>query len=396
VAALLLLVAIHLIPLPDSWWRALPGRDHVERGYALLGMPPTALPLTLDRDGTIASALAIIPPAAMFLLVLQMGDRARRRLAWVVLAFAAFSIVLGAFQLIGGPESRLRFYAITNRTVPVGFFSNTNHLATLVLSALPFAGFLAARSLSRGAGGSRRGSGVILSGSIAVFLAVGLGAIGSLAGYALFLPAALAALLVYKRATGPLGGRWLAALAVVFAMFLGLALAGPVNEQALSGKVGSASSRRAIAERTIDAVGDFFPAGSGLGTFQNVYRLYDDPNLADKEYVNHAHSDYLEVALELGLSGILLVLAFVLWWLSRTLQVWRREFPGSALARAGSVVVGVVLLHSLVDYPIRTAAIAALFGCACALLLPPRKIRERPEADEGRESSEGLRHLQAN
>lgn len=393
-----LLCLASLIPLPPAWWSQLPGRAPVVHGFSILGMPLPQLPVSLAPQGTIASLLSVLPPAAIFLLALHSHNSERRRLAWLVVAIAVVSIVLGAFQLFGGTGSPLRFYEITNADSPVGFFANTNHLATLVLCALPFAAVLAARSVSgRSAGRARRSSGMITSVAVAAFLAVGIGIIGSLAGYGLFFPAAMGSLLVYKRASmGRVPTKWLVALGGVFVMFLALALAGPLNEQALSKKLdANPSSRRVIAERTIDAAKDFMPFGSGLATFQNIYRTYDDPNRADREYVNHAHNDYVEVALELGAPGLLLILLFLAWWGRRTLRAWRGDFEGASLARAGSVAIGVVLLHSLVDYPIRTAAIAALFAVACAFLVPYVAPRARAEPADSADGGGGLRHLEA-
>ena len=101
--------------------------------------------------------------------------------------------------------------------------------------------------------------------------------------------------------------------------------------------------------------------------------------------VNHAHNDYLEIALELGLPGLVLVLLFALWWLRRSLAVWREDSPFIASGRAGSVIIGLVLMHSLVDYPIRSSAIAAIFAIGCALLVPGRvssRVREAPQERE--------------
>jgi O-antigen ligase len=111
------------------------------------------------------------------------------------------------------------------------------------------------------------------------------------------------------------------------------------------------------------------------------------------DFTNHAHNDYLEFVLELGIAGILLILGFVVWWWRRSLQAWRDDYKGASLARAGSVAIGVVLAHSLVDYPMRTSAIASIFAVGCALLLQPRS-RNRAAAREADPSSK-LRHLEA-
>ena len=39
-----------------------------------------------------------------------------------------------------------------------------------------------------------------------------------------------------------------------------------------------------------------------------------------------------------------------------------------------SIVIVLLLLHSAVDFPLRTAALTVLFAIACAYLIPGRKI----------------------
>jgi O-antigen ligase len=133
--------------------------------------------------------------------------------------------------------------------------------------------------------------------------------------------------------------------------------------------------------------------GTGLGTFQTVYRRYENPDRVTRSYANHAHNEYVEFVLELGIAGLLLILAFIAWWATALVRVWRSEVPGAAMARAASVAIGVVLLHSIVDYPLRTSAIAAVLGFACALLVPAPRRESEPAEAAGPESD--LRHLKA-
>lgn len=396
--AFLLIGLLTLIPLSPGLWTGLPFRDSVAQGYRLLGFELPALPVTLSVHGTIASLLSLIPPAAIFLLVLQLPAEQRRMLPWAVLAVAGVSIVLGAFQLMGGENSALRLYQITSPHAAVGFFANQNHLATLLLCALPFTGVLAARVATRSGPRSKRSAGAVVSLAVALFLTTGIAMSGSAAGYGLFLLSALATVLIYRRAVvGRLGWPWGLGLGALLAALIVAGLAGPVSTQSLSEEMSEdPASRRVLAETTLEAVGETFPVGTGLGTFSTVYRQFEEPNRVSRGYANHAHNDYVEIALELGLAGILLVLAFIVWWLRQSWRVWRNDFAGSALARSGSVIVGIVLLHSIVDYPIRTAAIAALFAAACAFLVPRAGPARRPAADGGEgEGAAPLRHLEA-
>lgn len=394
VGVFVLVALVMLVPLPPSVWTGLPLRDQIVSGFQLLGMPLPALPLSLAPPSTLWSLLSLLPPAAMFLMVVSLSNEDRRRLAIPLLAVAGVSIVLGAFQLLGGTESPLRPYAVTNVTSPVGFFANVNHEGTLLLCSLPFVAFLAGRAAGRRSR-SKRSGGAVISVALALFLAVGIAISGSSAGYGLFLPTALASLLIYRRAVvGRIAWPWTVGMAVVLVVFAVAALRGPLSSEAFAGDLSDQpTSRRVLAATTTQAAEDSFPVGTGLGTFSTVYRRYENPDRVTRQYANHAHNDYLEIVLELGLAGLLLILAFLAWWAMAVVRVWRSEVPGAGMARAATVAIGVVLLHSIVDYPLRTAAIAAVVAFACALLIPaPRRDAEPSDAEE---TGSDLRHLKA-
>jgi O-antigen ligase len=387
-----------LVPLPASIWSALPGRAPIAEGYALLGLAPPPLPLSLAFHNSLASLLWLLPPAAMFMLVMLISPQRRRLLLRTLLVMAGLSIVVGAAQLLGGSGSRLRPYTITNETLAVGFFANANHLATLLVCAIPVTGYLAGRSVARSQGRSRRFSAVMVSGAIAVLLLVGIAIIGSMAGYGLALPATLAALLIYRRAAyGPISLRWLGGFGLVVLLFGVLAFAGPLNRESLSAETSAEpTSRASLARNTVRLIGDTFPAGTGLGTFSDVYRTIEQPNPDAREFANHAHNDYVEIVLEMGLAGALVVIAFLAWWGRRAWTAWTSDNQGASVARAGSVMVMVVLLHSLVDYPLRTSAIAALFAMACALMLPSATRREPARTAGGADrNADAARHIEA-
>jgi O-antigen ligase len=392
--AFVLVVLISLIPLPASLWAGLPYRDEIATGFKLIGMPLPALPLSLAPPSTIWSLLALLPPAAMFLMVASLPNDERRRLAVPLLAVASLSIVLGAFQLLGGPESPLRPYAVTNNTSPVGFFANVNHEGTLLLCSLPFMAFLAGRAAGRRSR-SKRSGGAVISVAVGLFLTVGIAISGSSAGYGLFIPTALASLLIYRRAVvGRIAWPWTAGMSLVLLIFTVVALRGPLSSEAFAGDLtDQPTSRRVLAATTVRAIEDSFPVGTGLGTFQTVYRRYENPDRVTRQYANHAHNDYVEFVLELGIAGLLLILAFIAWWAMALVRVWRSEVPGAGMARAASVAIGVVLLHSIVDYPLRTSAIAAVVAFACALLVPaPRRESDLTDAED---PGSDLRHLKA-
>ncbi len=96
----------------------------------------------------------------------------------------------------------------------------------------------------------------------------------------------------------------------------------------------------------------------------------------------------MEIILETGLPGLILLLLFVAWWGSRAFVIWRS--PNAAeLARAACIASAAILLHSLVDYPLRTAAIATSMAMALALMAEPARRRDQVRLAELRPT----RHL---
>jgi O-antigen ligase len=146
-------------------------------------------------------------------------------------------------------------------------------------------------------------------------------------------------------------------------------------------------SREQILQTTGRAMADYLPAGSGLGSFRKVYRLYESPGTVTNEYVIHAHNDYAELALELGVPGVILMALFLAWWAGAAWAVFGRS-EGSPFARAAAIASAALLAHSLVDFPLRTAALSTCFAM-CLALLADRRLPQRQDAADLRPT----RHL---
>jgi O-antigen ligase len=143
----------------------------------------------------------------------------------------------------------------------------------------------------------------------------------------------------------------------------------------------SVTSRQEMLATTTRAIRDFMPWGSGLGSFRSVYHLYESREQLSTTYVNHAHDDYAELTLELGVPGVLLIVAFLIWWGRAAWRAWRGA-DAAIYARAASIATAAILIHSLVDFPLRTAAISAAFAMALGLLV------ERPRPSPAAEKSD--------
>jgi len=377
--AAFVVVVLQLIPLPASLW-AHGIRMRIAEGYSLLGRPVPSLPLSLTPYASLSTLLAIIPPLAVFCAILRLGAFRASWLAAALLAGAVAGITLGALQVVApGAASPWYLYHETNRGVAVGFFANANHMADLLVCGLPFIAALAAGGRSRNI--QRYSALLIILAGAALLLVVGIALNGSLAGYTLAVPAIAASILIVAPAQRSVR----LPVAIIAGLALVAAVAAMASTSIGSSRIGqeasgSVESRQEILKTTGRAIRDTMPFGSGLGSFVKVYPLYESADHVTPEYVVHAHNDYAELALELGLAGVLLIGVFLAWWTAAVRAGWRTG-GGGPYARAASIASAVILVHSVVDFPLRTAAISATFAMCLALLINRRPAQRQDPAD---------------
>ena len=151
------------------------------------------------------------------------------------------------------------------------------------------------------------------------------------------------------------------------------------SELAGSPDIGTLYSRGHIWEVTTQAIGHSFPFGTGLGTFHGTFSLFENPATIDQNSVNHAHNDYLELVLETGLPGLILLSVFLAWYMWQSVNIWRSPLS-SLFAKGASIASAAILAHSIVDYPLRTSAVAALFAACLAMMAESTRQGRSAEA----------------
>ncbi|MBA3666252.1 MAG: O-antigen ligase family protein [Sphingomonas sp.] len=372
VVAAVTLFAVHLLPLPPAIIMAMPGREIVAEGRVILGLRAGWSSLSLSPYDTAAAILPLLPPVAMLCAIVRLRAYSPHGLAVAVLTATVAAVALGALQT-GSPDpptSPWYLYKISNFGVATGFFANSNHMASMLLVSIPFMVALAAHS-SRAAKEARKRFTLLVVGAAGLgLIMVGLALNGSLSGYGLVIPVTIASLLIAI----PLGlTARRAALGLCAAGMLAffLLLFSPLSNH-MPGAATSIDSRQEMLAGGTAAFTQFAPVGSGFGTFTRVYPLFERPGEVDATFVNHAHNDYLELAVETGLPGIALMLLFLLWWAAAVRRMLASP-AADGFAMAGAIGSAAVLVHSAVDYPLRTAAVAALFATCIALILVSRR-----------------------
>jgi len=95
-------------------------------------------------------------------------------------------------------------------------------------------------------------------------------------------------------------------------------------------------------------------------------------------FVNNAHDDYLELAVETGVFGPALLAMLFLWLSQRGIVLWHVESLDRAGRTAAFALLGLaaLALHSIFDYPLRTQAILAV---ATLLLVCVAAAHSRPQ-----------------
>ena len=374
----LAVAAIQLVPLPATVWPQLGGRARIASGFEVLGMHIPALSISLAPYDSVAALFAFVPPLAILCAMMRLRAYRASWLAFALIAGAIAGVLLGMLQVSGGPDSPWYLYQRTNRGLATGFFANANHMATLLVVSLPFLAALLASA--QGAKVQRYSAAVALVGATALVVIVGIALNGSLAGYALVVPVLLGSGLILipasttvRRVAGI--GAGLLLIAALFALWTT-----PIGSRSLGEDASSSvQSRQEILQTSVGPLRDFMPFGSGLGTYRAVYQLYEDHVRIDPTFVRHAHNDYLELAVETGIPGLIVLIAFLAWWAAAAGTAWRSA--GAPLGRAAAIASAAILAHSLVDYPLRTAAIAATFAMCLGLLVERRVERDADKSD---------------
>lgn len=363
---------IQLLPLPPGIWQSLPGRGDIVAALELAGTADSWQPLTIAPYRTLAALLALAPPLVMLWFAARSTDRELFGLVTAVAAMCLVAVVVGAGQLAQGPGGWLDFYATGDTGILHGFNANRNTAADILL-----VGIVALAALwSQWHPAQARVPSLALAG-LGALLVLGVFLTGSRSGIALTplaLGFALAIVRTDKGGPGKLPGRkaWLAL------SMLGLAAAAafwwwrtnPAIARVLARFDFAGEFRPELWRDAWYAVWQYWPVGSGLGTFIPAMLPSERLEVVDATLPNRAHNELLELALEGGLPLLAcwgVVAAIVLWRLPRALSA------GSNLPRQygllAAAILSIAALHSLVDYPLRSMAMASLVAMAVGIVL---------------------------
>ena len=371
--------AIQLMPLPPTLWHALPGRETIVEIDRLLGQEGMWRPISLAPSQTWNSLLAMTVPFAALLLVARLEPEDQSRLLFTIVGIAGISALLGFVQLLSDIGGAAYLYRITNTGSMVGLFANRNHHALFQACAILIACMLLRDEMMRRRQRKQIRLGLIfaivlctamtaLVGSRGGFVA---GVVAFAAGYAMIMPAWHSGL----------GDRRQGRTSAASARFSQLpAYSPPVLLAALFGTVIWFSTRTTAINRVADenAVDDmrfrawptvrdmmetYWTTGSGMGSFADVFRVFEPDSLLRPAYFNHAHNDWAELVLTGGLPFLLILLAALIWFGRKFAALGSRNLVKGYRGDYRLAVLVIILLlaaGSAVDYPLRVPSLQVM------------------------------------
>lgn len=312
-------------------------------------------------------------PIGVLLLGVQLNSEERFALLPLLLTFGLISAFVGVIQIFSDPTGLLYLYETTNRGASVGFFANRNHQALLLAMVLPTLCVYISTQF-RSEHQRKLGEMIGITASLVIILLILI--VGSRAGLFLGLIAAVGAFTLYRQNRAlatrqrPLSLKTTIAIAFSGLMaftFVSVVMARAKAFDRLMAPDQGEDLRFQIWSGILNSLESFLPFGSGAGTFATIYRKLEVDGQLTGNYANQAHSELLDLPLTMGAPGTLVAATFFVMLMLKLVSVLR---GGSIPVRhvlyqkLGLILLLMIFLSSLVDYPLRTPIIATFFTVA--------------------------------
>lgn len=352
---------VQIFPLPPSLWHHLPGQEVRTAVLNMAGLATAWQPISLTPVTSIYSAIAMIGFVMALLAVITVSDREFHAIIIVVLVFVAIGLLIGVVQISSGGNYP-RFFASADYTAMIGLYANKNHMGLAMASSIPLA-YYRARQSKRWASSRQM---IFYGYWLLIMLALPL--TNSRAGVVFGLTASAA---VAWTSLNRLSWKVKSAAAAVFAILVATLAVSPMP-QALLGRFAAVSqdNRWEIFLHSATLVTPYGIFGSGLGSFREVFQTFENLEWIGPRYVNNAHNDYLQILIEMGMVGPIIVIG-MLWCVGRAMMTASasRNSLYKQAAWVGFIVVALFAMHSVVDYPLRRPASVAIFIAALSAIL---------------------------
>ncbi len=370
------LAAVQVMPLPSC---AVELISPLRLGlYAPLLSVPDTVTISFNPHAGAIEALKWCPMALAYFMGIY-AIRTRRQteiIIWTVLGLGIFQAAYGIYQISSGTEQVWNWIKTGQHGFVVGTYISRNELAYFlelsVLLALGMAmGVHMREPLANGWKNILDESfwKPVLPGFTAVILAIALLLTGSRGGIlscggGLI---SMAVLFLVKKQMRAASIKIFGVAIIIFFYGLGVGLE---RTAARFGQDGDLEHRLDIAGSVLPMIADYPLSGVGMGAFNTAYSPYALPQYGRNVDVVHAHNDWIEVAAEMGLPGLVLCGSGFAWFMGTSIRSWRKRNDPGVLGTGAGIMAGLIsiALHSFFDFGMRVPANALATGLLCALL----------------------------
>lgn len=381
----ILLVTTYLVPISGQLINFSGGAGDVATVRAAADVSGALQLLSMAPAATWQSLFFLFAPLAVLLSALQLNRDDLRLSVRLLLVAGAISGVIGVLQLAGGASSPLYFYQVTNNGSAVGLFANRNHAAVFLACLFPMLALFAAKAEEANRGRNTR---QLIAMAIAIILVPLILVTGSRSGMLTATVGLIGAALLYvshapsyrgstkAKSTTPI---WAAAILVCLVLVTVYFSRAEAIERIFA-ENGAVNDRADFWTSGLQLFWQYFPLGFGPGGFVPAFQNIEPLAQLNGTYLNRLHNDWLETALTFGVPGILLMLAGAVYYTRRSFVLWMRmdgARSAVALGRMASIVIAILGIASMSDYPLRTPAMA---GFAALVLVWFAHARHAPEA----------------
>jgi putative inorganic carbon (HCO3(-)) transporter len=382
------------VELPTAWLAALSPVTQEIYSSAQKILPPTqaaeAFPISLEPGKTIDRAMLTLACFAMAVLMQRLICTRQRleQFCYVLVLSGVFQAFFGTMMVLTGIEYLFfvpkKFY-IGNAT---GTFVNRNHLAGYLemTLAVGIGLLLGTRKASGSIRRHWRGvlayvlqtllSPVAVLRCLLVVMVIGLLMTHSRMGNAAFFNALLItsiiALISSKQFRRPGFVAVIVSILIVDILLLGtwFDLDQVIDRIEKTGF--DRESRDEVGQAVLRMIPDFWLTGTGAGAFAYIFPKYTP---FTGGFYDHAHNDYLQMAVEFGVIGCIPLAALVITGLQSGWSLMRQDSSKLLSGIGFASVMGTVslLIHSTVDFNLQIPANILLF---VALLALPQVARQ--------------------
>ncbi len=289
--------------------------------------------------------LSWLAAAAIFLLVHRLKREAVLRLWQIFILLGVVVSIYGIFQVATGHESVLWQKKEAHIGFVTGTYLNRNHYAGFMELALGIHLGCLMRAIHKGQPKTALTLMLLLIPSFAGFAKSGSRSAFISFGAALF----LLSFFLIRRAEKK-------TFIILMPIILGCLAGGTLGWNTLTSRLHeTAGDLLTLEGRTtawhsmVPMLQDYFWTGAGLGNFKWVFPLYQEGTL-DYGW-NHAHQDYLELAIEIGGPAFCVWIAGVAGILAQCLfRTWDKDFSTFALVWGGAAGLIAMSFHGLTDF----------------------------------------------